>query len=108
MVVKGIKGRICCSINRFAIDNNKYMKDYDKNKELSYLIYQNVNNLYVWTILRKLLVNNLKLVENFENFIKNYNEKSDETHFIQANVDYVEKLHEGHNDLPFLTEMIKI
>ena len=26
--------------------NNKYMKDYDKNKESSYMHYCNVNNLY--------------------------------------------------------------
>ena len=28
--------------------NNKYMKDYDKNKELSYLKYWDVNDLNDW------------------------------------------------------------
>ena len=28
----------------YAKANNKYMKDYDKNKELSYLQYWDVNN----------------------------------------------------------------
>ena len=37
MVEKGIRDRICHSIYRYAKDNNKYMKDYDKNKESSYL-----------------------------------------------------------------------
>ena len=34
MVEKGIRGRIWHSIYRYAKANNKYMKDYDKNKEL--------------------------------------------------------------------------
>ena len=32
------------------------MKDYDKNKELSYLQYWDVNNLYVWAMPQKLPV----------------------------------------------------
>ena len=43
MVEKGIRGEICPSIYRYAKASNKYMKDYDKNKELSYLQYWNVN-----------------------------------------------------------------
>ena len=39
MVGKGIGGRTCYSIYRYAKANNKYMKDYDKNKESSYLQY---------------------------------------------------------------------
>ena len=37
MVEKGIRGGICHSIYRYAKANNKYMKDYDKNKESSYI-----------------------------------------------------------------------
>ena len=32
------------------------MKDYDKNKELSYLKYWHVNDLYGWAVSQKLLV----------------------------------------------------
>ena len=35
MVEKGIKGRICQSINRYVKANNRYMKDDNKNKESS-------------------------------------------------------------------------
>ena len=38
MVEKGITGGICPSVYRYAKANNKYMKDYDKNKESSYII----------------------------------------------------------------------
>ena len=39
MVEKGITGGICHPVTRFAKANKKYMKDYDKNKESSYLKY---------------------------------------------------------------------
>ena len=50
MVDKGIGGGICHSIYRYAKANIKYMKDYDKYKELSYLQYCYVNNLYGWAM----------------------------------------------------------
>ena len=46
MVEKGIKGGLCHSIYRCATANKKYMKDYDKNKEWSYIQYWDVNSLY--------------------------------------------------------------
>ena len=39
MVEKVIIGGICHPIYRYAKANNKYMKDYDKNTESSYLQY---------------------------------------------------------------------
>ena len=39
MVEKGIRGGICHSIYQSAKANNKYMKDYDTNRESSYLQY---------------------------------------------------------------------
>ena len=46
VVGKAIRGGICHSINRYAKANNKYIKDYHKNKEWSYLKYWDANNLY--------------------------------------------------------------
>ena len=37
---------MCHAIRHYAKANNKYIKDYDKNKESLYLKYLNVNNLY--------------------------------------------------------------
>ena len=44
MVEREIRSRIRHAIHRYAKANNKYMKDYDKNKELSCLSYWDVNN----------------------------------------------------------------
>ena len=46
MVEKGIRGEICHAICRCAKANNKYMKNYNKNKELLYIQYLDANNLY--------------------------------------------------------------
>ena len=54
MVEKGIRGRICHTIHRYAKANNKYMEEYEENKESSYLKYWNANNLYDWAMSQKL------------------------------------------------------
>ena len=53
MVEKGIRGGICHSTHRHTKANNKYMKNYDKNKESSYIQYLDANNLYGWAMSRK-------------------------------------------------------
>ena len=44
MVEKGIRRRMCHSNYRYAKANNKYTKDYDKNKESLYIQNWDVNN----------------------------------------------------------------
>ena len=66
------------------------MKDYDKNKELSYLNYWNVNNLHGWAMSQKLPVSNFEWIEETfqfkRDFRKNYNEESDEGYFLEVDV----------------------
>ena len=112
MVEKGIRGGICYAIHQYAKANNKYMKDYDKIKESPYLKYWDVNNLYGWAMSQKVLVNKFEWIQDTsqfnEDFIKNDNEESDEVFFLEVDVQYPEKLHELHNDLPFSPERMKI
>ena len=86
------------------------MKDYDKDKESSNLQYW--NNLYGWAMSQKLPVSNFEWIKDTskfnEDFLKNYNKESDEGYFFEVDVQYLEKLHELHNDLPFLPERMKI
>ena len=51
MVGNGARRGICHPIFQYTKANNKYIKDYDKNKESSYLQYWDVNNLYGWAML---------------------------------------------------------
>ena len=75
-------------------------------------MYWNVNNLFAWPMSEKLLVNNSQSIKDpsqfIEDFIKKYNEMSDEGYFVEVNVQYFEKLHESDNDLPFLPERMEI
>ena len=111
-IEKGIRGGICHSIYQYAKAISKYKKDYDKNKEPSYLQYWDVNNLYGWPMSRKLPVNNFEWIKDTsqfnEDFIKHYKKESDEEYFLEVDVQYLEKLHELHNDLPFSPERLKI
>ena len=65
MIEKEIRGGITHAILKYAEANNKYMKNYDKNKELSYLVYLDANNLYRWTISQKLPTDTFKWIKTY-------------------------------------------
>ena len=112
MVEKGIRGGICHSVYRHAKANNKYIKIYDKNKESSYIIYMDANNLHGYAMSKKLPVDGFEWVEDLstidEDFIRNYDEDSDVGYFTETDVEYLKELHALHSDLPFLPERMEV
>ena len=93
------------------------MKDYDKNKESSYLHYWDLNNLFEWAMSQILPEKNFKSVKVIIKFdkvyiyvyiCKVYKKESDKQHFLEADVQYPENLYNLPNDLPFLYERMKI
>ena len=112
MIEEGIRGGMCQSTHRYAKANNKYMRNYNKNIESSYLMYLDANNLYGWAMSQKLPVNGFKWENDLsrfnERFIKNYNENSDIGYFLEVDVEYPKKLFGSHKDLPFLPERKKL
>ena len=104
VIEERIRGGMCQSTHRYAKANHKYMKNYDKNIESSYLTYLDANNLYgvngfMWD----------KYLSDFsEDFIKNYNENSDAGYFLEVDVESPKKLFSSHKELPFLPERRKL
>ena len=70
IVEKGIIGGVCHAIHRYAKTNNKYMKNYNKNEDLLYLMYLDTNNLHGWAMSQKLPVNGFKWNEMYLNLMK--------------------------------------
>ena len=71
-----------------------------------------MGNIGGWGISEKLLVNNFEWIEDTswfdEDFIENDIEQSDEGYFLEVEVQYLKKLQELHNDLPFIPKRLKI
>ena len=114
MIEKGIRGGICQATHRYANANNKYMKNYDKNNDSSYIEYLDANNLYGWAMSQKLPVKGFKWVkkkklsEFNEDFIKKYDEDSSIGYFLEVDINYLKELFNFHKDLPFLPERKKV
>ena len=56
MAEKGIKDEIYYAIFQYVKANNKYMNNYEKNKESPYIKYFCVNNLYGWAMSQRVPV----------------------------------------------------
>ena len=111
MIEAGIRGGMCQSVHRYAKANNKYMKNYDKSIESSYLMCLDANNLYRWAMSQKLPVNGFKwehdLLRFNERFIKNYNENSDIGYFLEIDVEYPKTLFGSHKIFTIFTRKKK-
>ena len=88
------------------------MKNYDKNKESSYLKYWNVNTLYGLSTTQKLPVNNFEWIKDTfksnEDFIKNITKKVMKDNFLKLMFNILKKLGEIRNKLQFLPGRMKI
>ena len=111
MVEKGIRGGISIISNRYGEANNKYMKDFNKNKPSKYLMYLDANNLYGGAMSEKLPVNGFKWLTSKE--IENlYNNQVVQVWdripcILEVDLEYPEKLHDSHNDYPLCPERVE-
>ena len=79
---------------------------------MSYIKYWDVNTLYGWAMSQKFPVNSFGWIKDTfqfnEVFVKNYTDENGEGYFLEVDVQHLESFHELHNDLPFLTERMKL
>ena len=64
MVEKEIRGGICNAMLTYAKAKNKYMKDYNKDEEESFLQYDDANNIYGFAMIQPLPVDGFKFIKN--------------------------------------------
>ena len=103
MVEKDIRGGVSYIANRYSKPNNKYLEDYDENKESSYLIYLDANNLYGWSMSQPLPIVEFKWLPK-DKWDEVSTVKKGIGYFIECDLAYPENLHDYHNDYPLSPE----
>ena len=112
MIEEGIRGGIYHAIQRYAKANNKYMNDYNKDKEPSYIQYLDANNFYGKAMSEKLPVRGFKGMTDIsrmdEEFVRSYDKNDIKGYILEVDVDYPNELQNLHSDFPFLAERMVI
>ena len=89
----------------------KYMKDYDPNKESSYYMYWDFNNLYGWKMSQKLLVDGFEWRKDLfrfdEEFIQYYEEDNDKWYKLKVDIKHPKELQDLRSYLPLLPIRMK-
>ena len=98
-IEKGLRGGISYIAKRYAKANNKYINDYDPKKQLTFISYLDMNNLYGWAMGEYLPYEEFKWLKNVDTFdMMSINEKSPVEYFLEVDLEYSDTLHELHND----------
>ncbi|XP_071056904.1 uncharacterized protein [Onthophagus taurus] len=105
---KGIRGGLCMCVKRSAIANNKFLDDFNPEKPSSYILYLDATNLYGYAMSCKLPTGGFRWLSNQE--IADIDvECLDDEHLgyvFEVDLEYPERLHNQHDDLPFCPENI--
>ena len=108
-IEKGMRGGISTITHRYAVANNKYMKDYDPEKKTNYIIYEDANNLYGWGMEQKLPTGNFRWIPSPEYInLHSYDEDSAKGLILEVDLEYPPELHDLHNDYPLAPEKMVV
>ena len=108
-IEKGLRGGISYIAKRYAKANNKYMSDYDSNKQSTFITYLDKNNLYGWAMSEYLPYGEFKWLKNVDELdVMSINEKSDIGYILEVDLEYPDELHELHNDYPLAPEKLAV
>ena len=111
MVENAIRGGLTQVVKKYAVANNKYLPDYNKNIKSSYLQYLDANNLYGYAMIKKLPLDGFRWSDPNKytsEFIKKYDYEIDNRgYLLEVDIEYPKYLNKAHEDLPFLCEIRK-
>ena len=109
MFERGIRGGITQAVRKYAAANNPYMGDkFDPNEDTTYLQYLDTKNLYGWAVSQPLPAGGFRWVDIEPNEISELATRTDKGYILDVDVSYPTRLHNQHNDLPFMCERIEI
>lgn len=101
-VEAGMRGGISQISNRLATANNKYMPDtYDPSKDSSYLIYQDCNNLYGYSMSMPLPTGDFRFLTDEEKSVfevMSIQSDEDKGYMLEVDLEYQPELHDLHSD----------
>ncbi|VDI38859.1 Hypothetical predicted protein [Mytilus galloprovincialis] len=107
-IESGLRGGISQISNRLATANNEYLDNtYDSERDSSYLLYQDCNNLYGLALSIPLPTGEFKFLSEEEriNFnVLDVGKCSDKGYVLEVDLDYPKELHDLHSDYPLAPE----
>ena len=107
-IEKGMRGGISYIAHRHAVANNKYMKNYNPERESSYIMYLDANNLYGWAMSQSLPFKDFKWLAPEDFILDNYTDETRKGVILEVDLEYPEELHHLHNDYPLAPEKILV
>ena len=108
-IEKGLRGRISYIAKRYAKANNKYMDDYDPKKPSTFISYLDMNNSYGWTMIEYVPYEEFEWLKNVDEFdVMSISENVPIGYFLKVDFEYLDELHELHNDYPLAPEKLAV
>ena len=104
-IEKGMRGGISYIAHRHAEANNPYMEKYDPNRDSSYIMYLDANNLYGWAMSQPLPYSNFRWVES--KYVVD-STRQQTGHIYEVDSEYPDELHYLHNDYPCAAQNLNV
>ena len=97
-IEKGTRGGVSYIAKKCAKASNKYMCDYDSNKQSTFISYLDKNNLYGWAMSEYRPYGEFEWLKNVDKLdIMSINKKSRVRYILEVDLKYPNELHELHN-----------
>ena len=96
---------------RYAKANNPDIEGYDPEKQKSYLLYLDANNLYGWAMSQPLPTGGFqweKDCKKLQKTLVDHPYDSDHGYILEVDLEYPQELHETHNAYPLAPEKLKV